>query len=313
MNRHYADIRTVFRGELVENEPLTKHTSLKVGGPADIFAVPADKDDLKELVRILGTLGIPWFVIGGGYNLLVRDGGFRGAAISLHKFNRIGFVSPPSVQVKGLGGNGSEDEICAEAGATNRDMANFALDNALSGLEFLVGIPGTIGGALCMNAGAHGGEIFDCVTTLETLGGGKLKKYRKNELIYGYRRLQLDSDEIIISAEFRLVPGSREKIAATMASCLEKRRETQKVGYPNAGSFFKNPAGQAAWRLIDEAGLRGYSVGGAQVSEVHTNFLVNSGGATASDFLKLATIVKERVYSSSGVQLEEEVRIVGKD
>jgi UDP-N-acetylmuramate dehydrogenase len=276
-----------------------------VGGPADIFAVPADKDDLTELVRILGTLGIPWFVVGGGFNLLVRDGGFRGAAISLRKLDRIGFVSSLPDEVK--------SEVYAEAGATNRDMANFVLDNALSSLEFLIGIPGTIGGALCMNAGAHGGEIFDCVTTLETLGGGKLKKYRKNELNYGYRRLQLDSDEIIINAEFRLVPDSREKISATMASCLEKRRETQKVGYPNAGSFFKNPAGQAAWRLIDEAGLRGYSVGGAQVSEVHTNFLVNRGGATAMDFLKLATMVKEWVYAKSGVQLEEEIRIVGEN
>src|SRR6185369_6776347 len=179
--------------------------------------------------------------------------------------------------------------------------------------EFLIGIPGTVGGALCMNAGAHGGEIFDSVATLEILGGEELVKYGKNKLNYGYRRLQLDPDKIIISAEFRLVPGSREKISATMVSNLEKRQESQKVGFPNAGSFFKNPAGQAAWRLIDEAGLRGCSVGGAQVSEVHTNFLVNRGGATAADFLKLAASVKEKVFAKSGIKLEEEVRIVGEE
>lgn len=305
MNQLYQDIRTAFRGEILENEPLSGHTSLKVGGPADIFAVPEDKDDLRELIRILGTLGIPRFVIGGGYNLLVRDGGFRGVVISLQKLNRTELLTSPPLGEEGL--------ISAEAGTRNIDLARLAEAHALSGLEFLIGIPGTIGGALCMNAGAHGGEIFDHVKSVEMMCNGELTKLRKNELDYGYRRLQLDPDKIITAAEFRLVPASRETTSAAMDANLEKRREAQKVGFPNAGSFFKNPTGQAAWRLIDEAGLRGYSVGGAQVSEVHANFLVNRGGATARDFLKLAAIVKERVFAKSGVQLDEEVRIIGED
>ena len=194
-----------------------------------------------------------------------------------------------------------------------RDLARLAEAHGLSGLEFLVGIPGTIGGALRMNAGAHGGEIFDHLTTLELLDDEGVREYDKKTLEYGYRRLQLDPNKIIIAANFQLAPGSHETISSAMDACLQKRRDAQLVRFPNAGSFFRNPPGQAAWKLIDEAGLRGMTVGGAQVSEVHTNFLINRGGAKAVDFLQLAAIIKEKVYAASGIQLEEEVRIAGED
>ncbi|MBT1072089.1 UDP-N-acetylmuramate dehydrogenase [Pelotalea chapellei] len=284
------------RGQLLHNEPLSRHTSLKVGGPVDCFAVPEDMTDLLGLLQQLEAHGFPWFIIGGGYNLLVGDGGFRGVAISLKRINRIAIE-------KGV--------LHAEAGATNQAVAAFARDNGMSGLEFLVGIPGTLGGALRMNAGAHGNELFDSVVSVEMVSEGVNQKYAKHLLKFGYRCLQLDTNKIIIAADICCKPAPRESIVQLMESCLDKRKETQKVNFPNAGSFFKNPANHAAWRLIDEAGMRGFSVGGAQVSEVHTNFLVNCGKATAADFIKLAAIVKEQVLRKSNILLEEEVIMIG--
>ena len=292
-------LRGSFAGELREQEPLSRHTSLRVGGPADFFAVPRDSDDLATLLRVLDEHGVSFLVVGGGYNLLVRDGGFRGAVISLEKFQNLA--------VRPFG------EIRAEAGGRNIDLARLAEAHGLSGFEYLVGIPGTVGGALRMNAGAHGGEIFDHLVSLELTGPGGRQQLDKKTLNYGYRRLQLEPNKIIIAANFQLSRGSREEISAAMDSCLQKRRETQQVRFPNAGSYFKNPPGRSAWKLIDDAGLRGYTVGGAQVSDVHTNFLVNRGGATASDILGLAAVVKEKVAAQSGIILEEEVRIVGED
>lgn len=287
------------RGEIIPDEPLARHTSLKVGGPADLFVTPADTADLKTLLTTLRAAGMPWLIVGGGYNLLVRDGGFRGAAISLQRMGRVELV------VEGL--------VEAEAGATNRQLVNFCRDNALTGLEFLCGIPGTVGGALRMNAGAHGGEILDHLETLVTLQGGRVTETAGKSLSRGYRFLELEEDEIILAGRFRLAQGDRAGIAQAIDTYLAHRVGSQKVGLPNAGSFFKNPPGGQAWRLIDEAGFRGYRVGGAQVSTVHTNFLVNAGGATATDFLLLADAIKTRVQGMAGVVLEEEVRIVGND
>jgi len=292
-------ISRVFRGELLHQEPLALHTSLKVGGPADIFAIPRDVADLQALVQLLDEQDVSRVVIGGGYNLLVRDGGFRGVAISLKKINHLAAIR--------------EGHIRAEAGGRNIDLARLAEAHGLTGLEFLVGIPGTVGGALRMNAGAHGGEIFDGVVSVEILGDDGLRTYDKKTLEFGYRCLQLDLKKIIIAANFQLSAGSRESITAAMDQCLQKRRDAQQVRFPNAGSFFKNPAGLAAWKLIDEAGLRGMTLGGAQVSEVHTNFLINRGNATCADFLQLAARVKEKVFEISGIRLEEEVRIIGED
>ena len=299
MSLHSEIIRMSFRGEMLENEHLSRHTSLRVGGPADFFAVPQDRADLLQLLKTVEELRIPWWVIGGGYNLLIRDGGLPGVVISLKKMNRME-VAP----------NGA---IQAEAGVRNIDLSRLAEAHGLTGLEFLVGIPGTTGGAVRMNAGAHGGEVFDHITSLDILVGGEIRQYNKNSLEYGYRCLHLDPNKIIIAANFQLAVGTPERISAAMDACLQQRQEAQKVRFPNAGSFFKNPPGQAAWRLIDEAGLRGLTVGGAQVSEVHTNFLVNRGDATATDFLELAGIIKEKVFKSCAVRLEEEVQVMGED
>jgi len=287
------------KGEALCDEPLSRHTSLKVGGPADLFIAPADFADLQALLARLAATGIPYLMIGGGYNLLVRDGGCRGAVISLKNLARL----------ERLAGN----RIAAGAGATTGMLVRFAEENNLAGLEFLSGIPGTVGGALSMNAGAHGEAILERVETLTTLRGGEVKETRRAELEYGYRRLALAPGEIVIAAALRMAEGSALEIEGRIEAFLAHRRNAQRVGFPSAGSFFRNPPGQPAWRLIDEAGMRGFRVGGAQVAEVHANFLVNRGGATARDFLELARTVKEKVRERSGITLEEEVRIVGED
>jgi UDP-N-acetylmuramate dehydrogenase len=299
MDRPHADIFRQFRGELRENEPLAGHTSLRVGGPADRFALPADRDDLLGLLAALETNGIPFLVIGGGYNLLVRDGGFRGVVISLERL----------ATVERLPG----DRIRAEAGATNQQLARFCRDERLTGLEFLAMVPGTVGGALAVNAGAHGAAVMERIVRLVTRNGGSLREWAATERTFGYRRHDVAPGEVIVAAEFQLAPGDADAIDKLLADQRAHRQESQRVTLPNAGSFFKNPPGEQAWRLIDQAGLRGSRVGGAQVAEAHANFLVNAGGATARDFLELAALVKERVRSTSGVELEEEVRIVGED
>ena len=299
MTSHSETIRRSFSGELLEQEPLARHTSLRVGGPAELFAVPDNKADLLQLLKTVEEQRVPWFVIGGGYNLLIRDGGFRGVVISLSKLNHM--------EVTRSG------EIRVEAGVRNIDLSRLAEAHGLTGLEFLVGIPGSVGGAVRMNAGAHGVEICDHISSLDVLADGGIRTYAKDSLNYGYRCLQLDCKEIIVGATFQLAAGTPELVSAAMDACLQKRQETQKVRFPNAGSYFKNPAGQAAWRLIDDAGLRGLVVGGAQVSEVHSNFLINLGDATAANFLQLAAIIKERVFKNCPVQLEEEVQIMGED
>lgn len=297
------DIRSLIegaiKGELLFDEPLSRHTSLRVGGAADCLATPIDLSDLRALISLLGAHGIPCMVLGGGYNLLVKDGGFRGVVISLLHFERL----------ERLPGN----RLLVEAGVLIRRLLDFCREETLTGLEFLSWIPGTVGGALSMNAGAHGEAILERLESLTTIKGDKVTLKRREELSFGYRYLAIDTGEILLSATFSLSEGSAAQIESRIEEFLTHRHSAQQVGFPSAGSFFRNPPGNAAWRLIDAVGLRGKRIGGAQVSEVHANFLVNRGGATSADFLALARFVKERVKANSGIELEEEVRIVGED
>lgn len=289
----------MIRGQLLRNEPLSLHTSLKVGGPADLYAVPEDAEDLQALLRWLKAQAMPWLAIGRGYNLLVRDKGVRGAVISLERFNRITTIG--------------EQSIRAEAGAENLAVVRFAQERGLGGIGFISGIPGTVGGAIKMNAGAYGSGILEWTETLTLLRDGSVTEFRLEELDYGYRHLTLAPGDLVLAALFSLDRREAHHTEEEIRKDLELRRSKHNVGFPSAGSFFKNPAGQASWRLIDAAGMRGARVGGAQVAEVHSNFLVNTGGATAKDFLALSALVKAAVFSTSGVTLEEEVRIVGEE
>ena len=292
-----AKVADELRGEVKWDEPMSQHTSLRVGGPADLFIEPADLADLEGAVETLMAEGIPYLVVGGGYNLLVRDGGIRGCVISLKGLDTVTPLAAARLEVG--------------AGVSNAMLCRIAAESCLGGIEFLCGIPGTFGGALTMNAGAQGGETLQRVETLTTLRHGKLLVQKGGELEFGYRYLKLEPGEIVVGAKMRLEPAERRVIEERMSGYQSVRTGSQRVAYPSAGSFFKNPPGQQAWRLIDQAGLRGRTVGGAQVSEAHANFLVNRGGARAADFLTLAALVKLRVRETSGVELQEEVRIVG--
>ncbi len=287
------------RGRLLYNEPMGLHTSLKVGGPADLYAIPEDADDLQELLHWLRGRNIPWLPIGRGFNLLVRDKGFRGAVISLERFNRVELTDDTHVR--------------AGAGAENLAVVRFAQERGLGGIGFISGIPGTVGGAIRMNAGAYGKGILEYTQCLTLLRDGNVRDYCISELDYSYRNLSLEPGDIVLAALFRLEPCEPHHTEDEIRKDLELRKSKHNVGFPSAGSFFKNPPGQAAWRLIDAAGMRGTRVGGAMVSEVHSNFLVNAGGATTNDFLQLSAAVKSAVFITSGVTLEEEVRIVGDD
>lgn len=292
-----ARICAAMRGEVQVNEPLAGHTSLKVGGPADYFATPADLADLEDLLKVVQRLSLPYFVLGGGYNVLIGDGGFRGVVISLKRLNGLAFSGTRGVR--------------AEAGVLNQQLVKYATDKGLAGLEFLSCIPGTVGGALSVNAGAHSQSVVGAVESLITLQNGRLTETPAASLDFGYRYLNLGPGEIVVAASFTLVKGTPAEIRAKLDEFRRHRQESQKISYPNAGSFFKNPEGQQAWRLIDEAGFRGIRVGGAQVAEAHTNFLVNRGGATAADFVTLAGMIKKKVFERTGIMLQEEVRMLG--
>lgn len=297
-----------FRGEVRLREPLGRHTSFKIGGPADALAYPADREDLAALLKDLKAKNLPFVFLGGGTNLLVRDGGFRGVAISLKRFDALVVTR----EYRSLGGVFSV--IRAEAGAALGTLLSFTVEQSLTGFEFATGIPGTVGGAVCMNAGTALGEMGDVVdsVTLATPEGEFIVRTR-DEMGFGYRTANVPAGHAVIETKVVLRKGEKEKIAAKVRELMEVRKERQPWGLPNAGSVFKNPLDESAGRLIEEAGLKGAVMGGAQVSEKHANFIVNTGNARASDVLQLMELVKAKVLESRKVRLEPEIKIIGED
>ena len=288
------------RARVLENEPLARHTTFRVGGPADVLFLPESAEELRRAMELAREVGEDCLVIGNGSNLLVRDGGVRGLVIKL--------AGPMSgVSVEGTA-------IRAQAGASLSQVSRAALQASLTGLEFASGIPGSLGGALAMNAGAYGGELSQVVREATALLDGEVRTLSREELAMGYRTTRvLREGGIVLSAVLDLKEGDASQIAETMDELNRRRREKQPLSFPSAGSTFKRPEGYFAGALIEQAGLKGYAIGGAQVSEKHAGFLINRGGATASDLLRLIEYVQERVYAQSGVRLETEVRICGVD
>lgn len=284
-----------------EGESMAAHTTLKVGGPACIWVDIRSTGELASVYKAAAECGVPAFVIGNGSNLLVRDGGFAGVMIHMGE------------QFSQLERRGNV--VYAQAGARMSQVAVFAQAAGLSGMEPLAGIPGTIGGALFMNAGAYGTEIGALVISVEVmLPDGIIKIFPAQALSFGYRHsVFMDSPMVILSALLQLQPGKPDAISGQMRDYAMRRREKQPLAMPSAGSFFKRPQGHFAGALIEEAGLKGYSVGGAQVSQVHAGFLVNTGGATAGDFLALVSDIQAKVKAQSGVDLMPEVQIIGCD
>jgi UDP-N-acetylmuramate dehydrogenase len=288
------------RGELRFDEPMARHVSWRSGGRASRFFVPADLADLAEFLRRTDKTE-PILFVGLGSNLLVRDGGFRGTVISLHAA-----VLRPEME-KGL--------VYAQAGVAAPKVARFAALHQLAGAEFLAGIPGTVGGALAMNAGCYGGETWEIVEAVSTIDrSGKVFLRRKDEFEIGYRhcRLKTPREEWFVAAHFKLPAGDGEQSRARIKEFLVKRIATQPLSLPNAGSVFRNLPGDHAAKLIESCGLKGLSRGGARVSEKHANFIVNpDGAAAASDIEFLIQEVQRKVLQMKGVKLVPEVRIVG--
>lgn len=285
---------------LLINEPMSRHTTFRTGGPACLFLRPENQDQLKKVMDFVRRLGTDYFVLGNGSNLLVSDEGYDGVIISLSKFNK--------VELKGT------NQIYVEAGAMNSTIASFARDNALTGFEFAAGIPGTIGGAMIMNAGAYGGEMAQVVTEVTVLSPeGEIMVLDNNTMEFGYRTSAIKNKGfIVLSVLLTLKRGKEEEITAQMKELAEKRRDKQPLEYPSAGSTFKRPEGYFAGKLIENAGLRGFSVGDAQVSEKHCGFVVNKGSATSTDIYNLIKEVQKVVYEKANVRLEPEVIILGK-
>ena len=291
----------MFEGfEVLRNAPMREYTTLRLGGPADWLAFPRNRGEIDALIREAGSAGMPVTVIGHGSNLLVLDGGIRGLVIRVEKNMR-------EIRIEG-------NRLTAEAGAMLISAAQAAAAAGLSGLEFAGGIPGTVGGGVTMNAGAYGGEIAQVIAWAECLRqDGTVIRLDREALGLGYRHSAvMDQGLIVTEAAFDLIPGKEEEIRLTMAELNARRAEKQPLDLPSAGSTFKRPEGAFAAALIDQCGLKGYSVGGARVSEKHAGFLINTGDSS-EDFLTLMRQVQQIVAERAGILLEPEIRIVGEE
>lgn len=288
-------------GTLLEREPMSKHTSFRIGGPADLFVQPANEEELWNALHLARQEKVPFFIVGNGSNLLVSDEGFRG--MILHTGGMLKDIS-----VEG-------DVIYAQAGALLSTVAKTALEHGLAGMEFAAGIPGTLGGAVCMNAGAYGGEMKDILLDAEVLTQeGERLVLPVEELDLSYRHSVIfEKNYVVLAAHIRLSRGDTAEIKNRMNELAGARRDKQPLEYPSAGSTFKRPEGYFAGKLIQDAGLKGYTVGGAQVSEKHSGFVINRGGATAEEVRFLIGQVQQKVRSQFGVELEPEVRMLGFD
>jgi len=285
------------RGELLREEPLSRHTSWRVGGPAIALFRPANHVDLVKAMRLINGAAVPWLVLGGGSNLLVRDGGFPGVVLELNQFTAVRISSDGMVE--------------AEAGVRLNALIKQLVAEGLAGLEELAGIPGTVGGAVVMNAGAGGQEFGQVVEEVEMLSGETFLWRTAASLSFGYRQSGLEPGAVVTAVRLRMASGDPELLNASYGERMQHRRQAHAVGGPSAGSVFKNPPERKAWELIASCGWQGRGIGGALVSERHANFIINTGRATAADIEALIKAVRHDVECHTGVKLEAEVRIVG--
>ncbi|MDR4886588.1 UDP-N-acetylmuramate dehydrogenase [Fredinandcohnia sp. QZ13] len=301
MDNIVKELQEASVGKVLVNEPLSKHTTIKIGGPADLFIEPDSVESLKKTLEIIKKHGIKWRAIGRGSNLLVSDNGIEGAVIKM-----------------GNGLNHMELDgttLTVGAGYSIVSLAVQIARKGLSGLEFSSGIPGSIGGAVYMNAGAHGSDVSKVLTKAHILfDDGTFEWLSNEEMEYSYRTsiLQKKRPGIVVEATFQLTEGDKAEISAVMKKNKEYRRDTQPWDLPCAGSIFRNPLPNYAGQLVEKSGLKGHSIGGAKISEMHGNFIVNAGNAKAQDVLDLIEFVKEKIYTLHGVRMETEVEIIGR-
>lgn len=296
-----AELRAIVGEEHVqENVSLAGYTTFRIGGPADVLVQVGEEEQLEKVLAWCRESGRPWILLGRGSNVLVDDAGFRGTVILLD-----GTLA--KIEVRG-------DQITAGAGASLARIARTALEHELTGMEYAAGIPGTLGGAVYMNAGAYGGEIGRTVSSIRYLDREGIHEIGPEEAGFEYRSSRfMRENAIVLGAEMTLQPGDRQAIMDRMQELAEQRKSKQPLEYPSAGSMFKRPEGFFAGKLIQDAGLAGYSVGGAQVSEKHCGFVINRGNATAKDVRELVRQVADRVEQTFGVRLEPEVRYLSQE
>lgn len=292
-------LRDMLAEHVTFDQPMGRLTTFRVGGEVEAVCLAEALETLERLLDYTRRTGTPYLVLGGGSNLLVKDGGVKGLAIilggALAKFERMG-----------------ETRVAAGAGLRLSDLLNACRREGLSGLEFLAGIPGTVGGAVAMNAGAWGSSTGDLVSEVEMiLPSGERVCEPSSALNFSYRRFAMPEGTVVVNAQFQCTPKPPESVAEKVRHYLEKRRRTQPLEHPSGGSVFRNPPGDYAGRLIERAGLKGTRIGGAMISGKHANFIVNTGGATAGDVLALMDLARKRVREESGVDLEPELRVVG--
>ena len=296
----YESIRAFLpESQIKINDPMKNHTSFRIGGPVDIMALPTNPKQVSNIIKVCKQDNIPFFVMGNGTNLLVKDEGIRGVVIKLAQNYNDAVVDKNIMKCK--------------AGMSLSAAAKIALENSLSGLEFANGIPGTIGGAAVMNAGAYGGEMADVVQKVTVMDmNGNLLEMQKHELDYDYRRCILQKgDKILLEVEMKLVPGNYDDIKRKMEDFLARRKDKQPLKIPSAGSAFKRPPGNYAGALIEKAGLKGYRMGGAMVSDKHAGFIVNLDNATFQDVINLINYIQQQVKERFDVNLESEIKIIG--
>lgn len=297
----YEELKPLLgEAELFWNEPLKEHTTFKIGGPADLFIMPRTLEELSQTMQHIANADVPLTILGSGSNVLVLDGGIQGVVVSLCHMKE-------KLRCEG-------NSLFVSAGFMLKEVSEFAYENALTGLEFAIGIPGTLGGAVFMNAGAYGGEMSQIVTKVRAVSlTGQINEYTLDELAFAYRHSRFhESHEIVAEVEIDLAPGVAADILATMEDLTERRMSKQPLEYASAGSTFKRPTGYYAGTLIEETGLKGLACGDAEVSKKHAGFVVNKGEASASDVLNVIREVQSRVEKAHGVVLETEVRIIGR-
>lgn len=297
ISRRFCEI--VGENKVLEQEPMARHTTFRIGGPADYFVELGSIEQIRAAIQVCREENLPWFVLGRGSNLLVSDKGYRGVILSIYKdFQK--------TEIQG-------ETVTVQAGVLLTTLSGKVLDASLTGLEFASGIPGTIGGAVVMNAGAYGGEMKDIVRKVTVLDqDGEVRTLTCGEMQFGYRTsLAKKKGYIVLGAELTLKQGEKEKIREEMQTLKAKRIEKQPLEFPSAGSTFKRPEGYFAGKLIDDAGLRGFRVGGAQVAEKHCGFVINREQATAADVMELCRRVSGAVKEQFGVELEMEVKTIG--
>ena len=295
------DVRERMRGEIKEDEPMARHTSFRIGGPADVWAQPATREDLFALIGMCVEKAVPHMIIGRGTNILVRDGGFRGVIVNLEKACAKLDLSPPA--------------LTAGSAASLGALARAAAEGGLAGLEFCSGIPGSVGGGLATNAGAWGQNLCDRLESAIVYDTGTLasRTIAKSEIDLGYRKSNLAAFGVILEAEFVLETDDAQAVTDRMKQYRIQRSESQPSGFGSAGCVFKNPPGGYAGALIDALGFKGFMHGDAMVSDVHANFIVNTGEAGAGDVLGLIDEIKKRVFEASGVEFDEEIEVVGEN